>query len=224
MALAYEVDDISTIDEGQRGLYVESEGKYRLDVSGIDTGDELKSALHKEREARKAAEKSVNAAKAEADRIAQEAAQKNGDFEALHKSSEERYTATLAELDSLKTGIATEKRNNAAMKIATELADGPNAELLSEFISRRLKHTDEGVKVTDLNGELTVSSLDDLKKEFTNDKRYASLIKGVQSSGGGAGGGENGGGAAKTLTRQEFDALNQVDRMGFTKSGGKVTT
>ena len=127
---------------------------------------------------------------AERERIARE----KGDYEQLHKSAQEKYETTLGELDNLRQGIANEKRNNTAMKLAADLADGANAELLSEFIGRRLKFHEDGVKVTDVNGNLTVSSFDDLKSEFKNDARYSALLKGNQSSGGGASGGSNSGG------------------------------
>ena len=109
------------------------------------------------------------------------------------------------------------------MKLAADLADGANAELLSEFIGRRLKFHEDGVKVTDVNGNLTVSSFDDLKSEFKNDARYSALLKGNQPSGGGASGGSNSGGATKVRSRAEFEALNPAKRMEFVKSGGTIT-
>ena len=156
---------------------------------------------------------------AERERIARE----KGDYEQLHKSAQEKYETTLGELDNLRQGIANEKRNNTAMKLAADLADGANAELLSEFIGRRLKFHEDGVKVTDVNGNLTVSSFDDLKSEFKNDARYSALLKGNQSSGGGASGGSNSGGATKVRSSAEFEALNQAKRMEFVKSGGTIT-
>jgi|TARA_R110000823_G_scaffold132044_3_gene260515 hypothetical protein len=156
---------------------------------------------------------------AERERIARE----KGDYEQLHKSAQEKYETTLGELDNLRQGIANEKRNNTAMKLAADLADGANAELLSEFIGRRLKFHEDGVKVTDVNGNLTVSSFDDLKSEFKNDARYSALLKGNQSSGGGASGGSNSGGATKVRSRAEFEALNPAKRMEFVKSGGTIT-
>ena len=156
---------------------------------------------------------------AERERIARE----KGDYEQLHKSAQEKYETTLGELDNLRQCIANEKRNNTAMKLAADLADGANAELLSEFIGRRLKFHEDGVKVTDVNGNLTVSSFDDLKSEFKNDARYSALLKGNQSSGGGASGGSNSGGATKVRSRAEFEALNPAKRMEFVKSGGTIT-
>ena len=178
--------------------------------------DELLGETKAAKEARRKAE--ADAAD-EASRIAKE----KGDFEQLHKSSEERYQTTLGELDQLRQGIAAEKKTNTAMRLATELADGPNAELLSTFIETRLVFSDESVKVADSKGQLTVSSLDDLATEFKNDPKFASLLKGNQSSGGGANGGNNSGGAATVKTRAEFEALNPTERAKFATSGGTIT-
>lgn len=178
--------------------------------------DELLTEAKKAKTAKREIEEQ---SQVERERIARE----KGDFEQLHKSSEERYQATVKELEAMRQNVANEKRNNAAMKVATELADGPNAELLSEFIARRLKYHDDGVKVTDSSGDLTVSTLDDLKAEFKNDARYSALLKGNQSSGGGAAGGSNSGGAAKVKSRAEFEALDPARRMEFVKSGGTLT-
>lgn len=50
-ALSLTVDDITTVPEAQRALYVEKDGKHHLDVTGIEDTSGLKSALQKEREA-----------------------------------------------------------------------------------------------------------------------------------------------------------------------------
>jgi hypothetical protein len=149
-------------------------------------------------------------------------AKEKGDYEQLHKSSEERYRNTLTELESLRGNIANEKRTNAAMRLANELADGHNAELLSTFIENRLVFSDESVKVADSKGQLTVSSLGDLTSEFKNDPKFASLLKGNQSSGGGANGGNTSGGAATIKTRGEFEALNPIQRSEYARSGGTI--
>lgn len=48
-ALSMTVDDIETVPEGNRPLYVERDGKFHLDVSGLEDTTGLKSALEKER-------------------------------------------------------------------------------------------------------------------------------------------------------------------------------
>tara|TARA_R110001606_G_scaffold74779_2_gene173430 strand:- start:917 stop:1561 length:645 start_codon:yes stop_codon:yes gene_type:complete len=178
--------------------------------------DELLTEAKKAKQAKREIESETQS---ERERIAKE----KGDYEQLHKSSQERYESTVAELESLRGTIAQEKKGNVAMKLAAEIADGANAELLSEFIGRRLKFHDDGVKVTDNSGNLTVSSLSDLKTEFQNDARYSALLKGNQSSGGGASGGSNSSGATKVRNRAEFEALNPAKRMEFIKSGGTIT-
>tara|TARA_R110000796_G_scaffold240389_1_gene361431 strand:- start:2422 stop:3072 length:651 start_codon:yes stop_codon:yes gene_type:complete len=180
--------------------------------------NQLETLLTETKRAKAAKREAEAQAESDRERIAKE----KGDFEQLHKSAEERYKTTAQELESLRISISNEKRDNAAMRVATELADGSNAELLSDFISRRLKYHEDGVKVTDAQGNLTVSSLDDLKAEFKSNPKYSALLKGNQSSGGGASGGSNSGGAAKVKTRAEFEALNPVRRMEFVKSGGEI--
>jgi len=162
--------------------------------------------------------------KAEADAIAEKdrMAKESGDFESLYKSSSEKLQMTESTLSQLQGRIETEQKGNAAMKIAADLAEGSNIDLLSTFINTRLSFQEGNLKVTDGNGNLTISSLDDLKAEFKNDPKFASLLKGNQSSGGGATGGNNSGSAAKTKSRAEFTALNPADQMKHVKSGGTV--
>lgn len=162
--------------------------------------------------------------KAEADAIAEKdrMAKESGDFESLYKSSSEKLQMTETTLSQLQGRIETEQKGNAAMKIAADLAEGSNIDLLSTFINTRLSFQEGALKVTDGNGNLTISSLDDLKAEFKNDPKFASLLKGNQSSGGGATGGNNSGSAAKTKSRAEFTALNPADQMKHIKSGGTV--
>lgn len=149
-------------------------------------------------------------------------AKKKGDYEQLLKSSEEQRKELSDQLDGLNNKISTEKTQSASLKLAAELADGTNAELLSEFISKRLRYTDDGLKVLDKNGGLTVSSLDDLKREFQANDKYKSLIRGNQSNGGGASGGESGASQNKVLTRSDFDKLDSPEKMKFMKDGGKL--
>jgi len=162
--------------------------------------------------------------KAEADALADKdrMAKESGDFESLYKSSAEKLQLTESTLNDLQGKIQKEQKGNAAMKIAADLAEGSNIDLLSTFIDNRIAFKDGELAVTDGKGNLTISSLDELKAEFKNDSKFASLLKGNQSSGGGATGGNNSGSAAKTKSRAEFMALNPADQMKYIKSGGTV--
>ena len=162
--------------------------------------------------------------KAEADAVTDKdrLAKESGDFKSLYESSSEKLLATETTLNDLNGRIQSGEKNTAAMKIAAELAEGSNIDLLSTFINTRLKFQEGVLKVTDKDGNLTISSLSDLQSEFKNDARFASLLKGNQSSGGGATGGNNSGGAAKTKSRAEFMASTPADQMKYIKSGGSV--
>lgn len=172
--------------------------------------DETKKAKATRREAEEAA------------RLAEEEkARKAGDFEQLHASSEKERQKLMDELTGLKSSIANEKRSTEAMRIAGSLADGANAEILSRFIADRLKFVDGELRVTDTNGNLTVSSLDDLVSEIKTSGKYNSLLKGNQASGGGATGG-SAKADIKQISRQEFASLNPGKQMEFVKSGGTI--
>lgn len=56
-ALKLSVDSLDGIDDAIKGLYVEKDGKFALQVEGIEDTSGLKSALQKERVQREAAEK-----------------------------------------------------------------------------------------------------------------------------------------------------------------------
>ena len=155
--------------------------------------------------------------------LANDKARKDGDFEQLFKSSSEQAAQYKEQLDTLSNTISNEKRNNEAMKIAAQLADGFNAELLGEKIAQRLKYTGDGVKVLDSNGQLTVSTVEDLKIEFSNNERFASLLKGNQSSGGGAPGGKSGSATGNVIQRADFAKMAPFKQMEFVKAGGKIS-
>ena len=169
------------------------------------------------------ANKHNKAAETESKRLAREKAEAEGNFKQLFESSEAERTQLQSQLQGMADQTANEKRNTAALRLAVDLAGSEsNAGILADCVAKRLKFVDNMLKVVDESGNLTVSTIDDLKKEFANSARFSSLLKGNQSSGGGAAGGSNGSGAAPSITRSEFDSLDANARMKFVKSGGKL--
>lgn len=171
------------------------------------------------------ANKHTKAAEKAAEDATKKKAEDDGNFEALFKSSEADRELLQTENDELKNKSAKEKVSSEALRIAGSMAEGENIGLLASFLEPRLKYSDGSVKVTDNNGNDTISTVEDLQKEFTGSARYASLLKGNKSSGGGAppGGSNNGGAGNKTMKRVEFDALGAVERADFMKKGGTLT-
>ena len=205
-------------NEQQAEVYTAEQYKaLQLEVKRLSDHAEVLLGETKQAKAKAKAETEEKA------RMADEKARKDGDFEQLFKSSSEQAAQYKEQLDGLTNTIANEKRNNEAMKIAAQLADGYNAELLGEKIAQRLKYADDGVKVLDSNGQLTVSTVDDLKTEFQNNERFASLLRGNQSSGGGASGGKSGGAAGNVISRADFQGLPPLKQMEHIKGGGKIS-
>lgn len=150
-------------------------------------------------------------------------ARKAGDFEQLLASSELKNKELSEQYNRLTHSMSKEKIQTQSLKIAAELADGSNAELLSTFISSRLKETDSGIKVLDKDGQLTVSTVEDLKNEFLGSEKYKSLLRGIQSSGGGATGSGGSSGKTSEMLRADFDKLDASAKHKFlTADKGKV--
>ncbi len=179
--------------------------------------DSMKSKTNELLDETKKAKNAKRDAEALAAKESEDKARKNGDYEQLLKSSEEQRSALEKQLKELNGNVSQEKTNNAAMKIAAELADGANAEILAEFVARRLKHTADGLKVLDSSGDLTVSSLADLKSEFATNEKYKSLVRGNQATGGGATGSGSGAPNTKQMTKAQWNGLNPAGKMEVVK-------
>ena len=99
--------------------------------------------------------------------------------------------------------------------------DTARAKLLTEKLAARLSVTDDGIKVLDQSGSLTVSSLDELTHQIKTE--YPFLVDGSQASGGAAQGSKAGGSDLKQVTRTEFDTMDQFTRSEFVRTGGKIS-
>ena len=177
--------------------------------------DELLGEKKREAEKRREAEE-------RAKQEATEKAKKENDFEQLYKSSEAERTALSEKLAGLQKTMTQEKVQGEAARIAAGLTkDTGKASLLSEQLSKRLAFTDEGLKVLDEQGNLTVSTLDDLTAQVKD--RYAFLVDGSPASGGGATRSQGGAGAeVKEMSRTDFSKAPPHKQMEFVKAGGKV--
>ncbi len=141
-----------------------------------------------------------------------------GNYEQLFKSSETERNTLSNQLAELRQTVSNKEVSNSAMKLATSIADGDNADILGDYIARRLKFVDGNVKVLDNYGNLTVSSLEDLGKEFAGSARYSALIRGNQSSGGGATGGGQNGSAYDINPFQKGTGFNLTQQAALLKS------
>jgi len=168
-------------------------------------------------------------AKTAAQKAAEEAAKKSGDVDALEKSWREKLeneTKTRDEkIAAFQATINKMTAGSTASKMAADIAIPGSADVLMPHIERRLKTemTDDGpiVRVLDKDGKPSAISVDDLKKEISEDKAFAPLIVGSMANGSGAPGGKGKSGE-KTMKRSEFDQLDPAGKMAFVKDGGIV--
>lgn len=191
MTLKYQLtaEEFAQLDEGKQALYALQGDVYICQIEGLPQQEDV-SGLKRQRDEllaeKKAEQERRRAAEEQAQREADERARAEGNYQQLFESSQ-------AELERERQARADLQRSNeqrdislAATRIATAIADGDNADILKEFVSKRLKVAEGQVRVTDESGNLTVSSLADLQREFETAPRYASLVRGSQAGGGGA--------------------------------------
>lgn len=136
---------------------------------------------------KKAETEKRRAEQAEKDKQAEELARKKGDFEAL----EAQYKDKIAGLEKQLADQIAERNadliKTQSVKIASQLSSNAhNQEILQMLIEKRLTVDNGEVKVTDGNGNLTISSVDELVAEFKNSSKFDSLIDGTKASGTGA--------------------------------------
>lgn len=160
----------------------------------------------------------------EQERRSKERMEEDGRWEQLYKSSN-------SEIERLKGEIKTRDQREQeaqihieASKIANRLADGHNAEILTDYLVQRIKYSEDGFKVTDASGALTHSTLSDLELEFAKSEKYKSLRKGSRATGGSASGSGTGGSSKATeiVDRATFNTMKPKEQSDLYKRGGVV--
>jgi hypothetical protein len=225
MTIQYKVsaESFDTLDDSVKGLYSQGEDGYTLNVDGVPKEDV--SGLKRKIDELLTEKKTVQQKALEAEEAArQETAEKlrkANDFEQLYNSSESERQKAADELATLKANLQQQQVEGQASKVAASLTkDTARANLLSQQISSRLSLVDGEVRVLDTNGNLTVSSVEELTQSIKAE--YPFLVDGSQAAGGGATGGSSGAGDTKQVSRADFDAMDNRKRMSFVKSGGKI--
>jgi len=241
--LQYQHDSIEEIDESQRSLYTEQDGKFVLSVDGIPKPDTSEADKRIEAMDSKIqellSEKKGLAAKAkEAEALAvaeaKELAKKNGDTDALEQSWQTKFDTTVnglkeeyqPKITQLESLLHNATVTSKATQMASELAVQGSARALLPHIQSRLQMEIRDGKavtvVTDADGKPSALTVEELKNEFIGDPAFAPLIVGSKAAGGGANGSDGGAGSTKTLKRADFNAKSPTERMAFVKDGGTL--
>lgn len=226
MGLKFEIDSLDGVGEAVKGFYTKHGDKYRLDVEGIDPADELKEALKKEQDLRKAESdakrierekrEALEAEKAEAElRRAEEA----GEFKKLHASEKDKNAKLVADFEAYRKATEHKEISMASLDMARSLTrDDKRAELLAEKIAS-LASISEGKVIFARDG--APIEPDKIKAQMT--EAYPFLVDAQNGTGGGANGNRGGGAAQKTVSRAKFESMTHPERAKFAIEGGKIT-
>tara|TARA_R110000764_G_scaffold35177_5_gene78543 strand:+ start:301 stop:978 length:678 start_codon:yes stop_codon:yes gene_type:complete len=216
-------DEFGTLEDSQKGLYSQGENGYTLNVEGVPQEDVsgLKRKIDELLTEKKSVQQKANEADEQAKAELAAKLKNANDYEQLYNSSESERQKASEELATLKANLQQQQVASQASTVASKLTkDTARAKLLSAQIVSRLSLVDGEVRVLDANGNLTVSSVEELTASIKAE--YPFLVDGSQAAGGGATGGNSGAGDAKTVSRADFDNLGQSERSKFFKAGGKI--
>lgn len=156
------------------------------------------------------AAKKAQEAEIERQRIAEEAAKKAGDVNALEKSWTNKLEALEAdnkqEIAALLAAVEGLTIGKIANEIANRLAiDSDAAVNISDYVRMRLRLDEKhSVKVLDGEGKPSALSLKELEQQVSDLPRFKHVIKNSNASGGGAAGAS--GGAGSSLNRSKMSA------------------
>jgi hypothetical protein len=169
---------------------------FKLSVEGYEDVGPLKRALDRERDEKKGALGKLKEAETKLAVFESEQGSASENLKTLEKSWKDKHEAQKAEFES-KLGQKDSFINNMlvenkAAEIATKISTSPN--LILPHIRSRLTADLTGevptTKVLDKEGKISAMSLDELSKEFVDNKDFAPIIVGNKSSGSGASGGK----------------------------------
>lgn len=184
---------------------------FILDLTDYEDPAALKRAKDHEKTARKAAEDALKAKETELAALIEErdgmlkGTVKKDDLDKLETSYKKKLADKEAELTKqiggLTSNLTTILVDNEAIRIASEISNAPQvilphikARLKADFVDGKAV-----TKVLDKDGNPSASTLEDLRKEFVDNKDFAPIITGSKGSGGGdhKGGGNGGAGSGK---------------------------
>lgn len=215
MKLKMTLENLEGVDESLHQFYTEKDGKFVLELDGYEDPAALKRAKDHEKRLRQEAEQKVRDLTTQVGELEgqvtelQDTNRQKGGMAALEQSYKDKIAGIelkhANELQARDGQISKLLVDNVADTMAAELSDAP--ELLSDIIRKRLTVKDGETRVLDGNGELSATTVEELREEFRANKKYAAVIRGSQANGGGSGGGGKGGGATKS-----FKDLSEKER------------
>lgn len=209
------------------------EGKFVLDVEGLEDTGALKRAKEHEKKRRQAAEGKTSELESKLADLEEQLA--SLDDPGKNKADDKQRIKLEQRIKELEGKLTTREgellgeinrltADATATKLASDLTDSPGL-LLPHIRARLVTEIEDGkavVKVRDKDGDVGGMSIEDLQKEFASNKEYAPIMKGSKGSGSGApGGGKGGGGDRKPLDYSTASAKDIAADIKARKEGGQ---
>lgn len=200
------LDSLDGLSDSVKELYKEKDGKFYLQVDGVEDTSGLKNKLKElldetksEREKRMALEKEKEEAEA--------ARQKEkGEFKELYEKTQSDLEKERNAIREFKEKIQKKDIDAESLSLSYSMTkDKARAALLQKEIKGYAKHTEEGV-VFEIGGVKV--DTDKIKAKILED--YPFLVDGNGSNGGGAGGGAGNGGAMKKFDEYTGAELSKI--------------
>ena len=175
--------------------------------------------LAEKKKAQEAAEQASALAKLENE----EKLKAKNDYKQLFESQQQDSAQLKQRLEEMMTKDKRSKISTEAARIAAGLTkDVGRLKMLEKELGQRLTLVDDQIRVADQNGQLTVSTINDLIVQIKTD--YPFLVDGSQATGGGAARSSGGAGSGdKIITRADYDSMRPIERSKYMQAGGKVT-
>ena len=213
MALVFEIDSLDGLEESVKSLYKPHGEKFRLDVSGIDPADELKSALQREREERKAAKARAEQLEREKAEAEEERLREKSEFKELYEREKSAAQKLREEWEAEKAATNKEKINSAAVKIGVALGDQESSIKLLTREAKDFISIENGQIKYEIGG-IEVDEAAVIKYLIEN---FGNICKSSVASGGGTTGSKNGGAGKKLsdMTESERIEYKNLDPEGF---------
>lgn len=222
MKLKMQLDNLEGVVESLKPFYTEKDGKFHLNLDGYEPPEALLRAKNHEKQLRQEAETKVRELTTQVTDLEtkvtelEDTNRQKGGMAALEQSWKDKLAKAnsdhATELSKRDAQINKLLVDNVADSMAAELSDAP--ELLGDIIRKRLTVKDGQTRVLDANGELSATTLEELREEFKGNKKYAAIIRGSQANGGGSNGGGSGGSptkAFKDMSEKERTELARVN-------------
>lgn len=229
------LDKLDDVPEPLRELYVESDGKYRLDADGVDAlvdTSGLKNALEAERKAAKEAKAALKKydgldpdeylrLKEAADTAEQTKLQTEGKWEEMkdrltksHQKELEKFTGEVSKRDRVIEQLTVENELNAAIEKAGVLPEHRKAVRALLRVEAKPTVTWEGDSPKGQMGDVAIA---EYVESWAKTDEASHYIAADNASGSGAKGGGGGGGGG----RKPYKEMTETDKIEFIDKHGK---